>query len=177
MKYIIEHWPQISVLIALVTGCFGYLVKIFLSNRDKRRHNRYEIFQQEKLKAYVSFNNSYIEMSFKIVTAINIYDIVSFQNEINKLKEPSDDLFKRTITLSSYLNSKTYKNYKLLYGSLIEILTDISRFNSFIMDESIRPSTDKYTMIRLHNYVLKATEKAMETFEEVQKKFQNFYRE
>jgi hypothetical protein len=176
MKYIIDHWSQASVLIALLTGCIGYLIKLFLSNRDKRGHNRYEIFQQEKLKAYISFNNSYIEMSFKIVTAINIYDIICFQNEINRLKEPSDDLFKRTITLSSYLNSRTYKNYESLYGSLIEILKDISMFNSCIINESISTVADKYAMIRLQNYVLQSTKNTMETFECLQKEFQNFYR-
>lgn len=109
MKYLIDHWAQASVLIVLLTGCIGYLLKLFFRNRDKRRHTRNEIFEQEKLKAYISFNNSFNEMSSKIVTAINIYDIVRFQNEINNLSDLPKDLYIRAITLSSYLNSKSIK--------------------------------------------------------------------
>ena len=112
------------------------------SNRDKRRHKRYEIFQEKKLEAYLSFNNSFIEMTFLITTSINIFDLESFQNNIRELKSPSDEFFKNTIRMRSYLNSETYTKYDNLYGKIMEVLKDITQFSSGITNEFINPSKD-----------------------------------
>ena len=176
-KYLIDHWSQVTVLIALITGCIGYLFNLFFSNRDKRRHKRYEIFQEKKLDAYVSFNTSFIEMTFLITTSINMFDLENFQKNVMELKPPSDIFFKNTITMRSYLNSDIYIKYDRIYGKIMEVLKDVTQFSSGITNGFINTSKDKFAMIRLHNYILKSIDEAMVDFENLKKEFQIYYRD
>jgi hypothetical protein len=167
----------VTVLIALITGCIGYLFNLFFSNRDRRRHKRYEIFQEKKLNAYVEFNNSFIEMTLLITTAINTFDVEAFQNNERTLKPPSDEFYKKTITMHSYLSSETYHQYDNLYGKIMNILIDITQFSSGITLETINPAKDKFAISRLNNYVLSSLDFAMTDFENLKQKFQNYYRD
>jgi hypothetical protein len=175
--YLIDHWSQVTVLIALITGCIGYLFNLFFSNRDKRRHQRYEIFQGKKLDAYVSFNTSFVEMTLIITTAINVFDVEEFQKNARTLSHPSEDFFKKTIILRSYLSNDSFTKYDLLYAKIMDISTDITKFNTCITKGLIKHSEDKFAMLRLRNYVLESIQDAIVNFERLKKEFQIYYRD
>ncbi len=131
------------------TGSIGYLFNLFVTNRDKKRQKRYEIFQDKKLEAYVSLNTSFIEMTFLIFTAVNMSDLEEFKKNIAGLWIPSSDFLKELLSMRSYLSSDTYKKYDLIYGKITQILKDITHFGSCLTNELVFPHNDKFAMIRL----------------------------
>ena len=67
------------------------------------------------------------------------------------LKTPSDEFYRKTITMYSYLNSETYPKYDSLYNKIMEVLKDITQFSSRVTNEVVNPSKDKLAMYRLNN--------------------------
>ncbi len=76
VHYIIKYWVQVFVLI----GAFGYVLKVVLDFKFKRKEIYYHLYSTEKLKSFLNFYNNHYAYNVSAQSAIFQFDEPRHEN-------------------------------------------------------------------------------------------------
>jgi hypothetical protein len=119
-QFFANNWAQISfILLAL-----GYVIKVILEARFKRKEIRYNFFLNNRMKSIETFLSNYanLESTFKDSFTSYIFNTLT-SKEIDNIVVPLRYKLNDSLSLLQlYLNDNEFTQFKYVYTNLIIVI-------------------------------------------------------
>lgn len=131
-NFIINYWAQLTVLIA----AGGYVLKVILDHRYKRKEIWHSIFQQKRMDHLLKYWEQYYKLESDLLGAISI----CMRTDLNPMAQTECDplVITQILRSSSQLLSQlrpfvTKGEYKILSSQLLRISESLQDFTQLLM--------------------------------------------
>lgn len=131
LNFIAQYWDKLAVVIAAI----GYVLKVILDFRYKKKEISFNLNAAEQLKAVLSFFNQYNKMQMQITYFLGTKkDQQNTQDEYLRLKESMKQYIDTALSASFFFNKQSEEQSYVILRNIQSTVDDIKKVRDNFAD-------------------------------------------